>query len=110
MPDVEIRPFSDQHVGAAAELLAVRHERHLAAEPLLAEDVDYHAQIEAIDGRGVVALRDGALRAYLTGEATRRPTRSSKATSATAPSRAARRSKLCAHSSATFYRLYRHIP
>src|ERR1043165_347144 len=33
MPDVEIRPFSDEHLGAAAELLAERHERHLAAAP-----------------------------------------------------------------------------
>src|SRR5437764_6186997 len=36
MPDVEIRPFSDEHLGAAAWLLADRHGRHLAAEPLLA--------------------------------------------------------------------------
>ena len=40
MPDVEIRPFSDQHLDAAAALLAERHERHLVAEPLLARDVD----------------------------------------------------------------------
>src|SRR3982751_5098855 len=47
MPDVEIRPFSDEHLAAAAELLRERHERHVAAEPLLAHDVDYRAQIEA---------------------------------------------------------------
>jgi GNAT superfamily N-acetyltransferase len=67
MPDVEIRPFSDEHVDAAAALLAERHERHLAAEPLLARDVDYRAQLE---GDGVVALHGGEVRAYLLGRAT----------------------------------------
>src|SRR3954454_22570829 len=67
MPDVEIRPFSDEHLDAAAALPAARHERHLAAEPLLARDVDYRAQLE---GDGVVALRDGELRAYLLGQTT----------------------------------------
>jgi GNAT superfamily N-acetyltransferase len=70
MPDVEIRPFSDEHLGAAAALLAERHERHLAAEPLVARDVDFGAQIEAIDGAGVVALRGSELRAYLIAETT----------------------------------------
>jgi len=65
MPDVEIRPFSDEHLDAAAALLAERHERHLVAEPLLARDVDYSAQLAAQEGAGVVALRDGDLRAYL---------------------------------------------
>ena len=67
MPDVEIRPFSDEHLGAAAALLAERHERHLATEPLLARDVDFRAQLR---GEGVVALRDGVLRAYLLGQTT----------------------------------------
>jgi ribosomal protein S18 acetylase RimI-like enzyme len=68
MPDVEIRPFSDDHLGAAAALLAERHERHLAAEPLLARDVDYRAQLAGKDG--LVALRSGELRAYLLGQTT----------------------------------------
>jgi GNAT superfamily N-acetyltransferase len=67
MPDVEIRPFSDEHLDAAAALLRERHERHLAAEPLLARDVDFRAQLR---GDGVVALRDGELRAYLLGQTT----------------------------------------
>jgi GNAT superfamily N-acetyltransferase len=67
MPDVEIRPFSDEHLDAAASLLRERHERHLAAEPLLARDVDFRAQLR---GDGVVALRDGELRAYLLGQTT----------------------------------------
>jgi GNAT superfamily N-acetyltransferase len=68
MPDYEIRPFSDEHLAAAAALLAERHERHLAAEPLLARDVDYHAQLAGKEG--LVALRGGAVRAYLLGQTT----------------------------------------
>lgn len=68
MPDVEIRPFSDEHIEAAARLLAERHRRHLAAEPLLARDVDYRAQLAGKEG--VVALRGGEVRAYLLGKTT----------------------------------------
>src|ERR671934_1597904 len=67
MPDVEIRPFSDEHLDAAAALLPERHPRHLVAEPLLARDVDYAAQLK---GEGLVALRDGELRAYLLADTT----------------------------------------
>jgi GNAT superfamily N-acetyltransferase len=67
MPDVEIRPFSDEHLDAAAALLAERHARHLAAEPLLARDVDFRAQLR---GEGLVALRANELRAYLLGRTT----------------------------------------
>ena len=68
MPDVVIRPFSDEHIEAAAGLLAERHRRHLAAEPLLARDVDYRAQLAGKEG--VVALRNGEVRAYLLGKTT----------------------------------------
>jgi ribosomal protein S18 acetylase RimI-like enzyme len=37
MPRLEIRPFSEEHLDAAARLLARRHERHRAAEHLLPE-------------------------------------------------------------------------
>jgi GNAT superfamily N-acetyltransferase len=67
MPDVEIRPFSDEHLDAAASLLAERHARHLGSEPLLARDVDFRAQLR---GEGLVALRAGELRAYLLGQTT----------------------------------------
>ena len=67
MPDVEIRPFSDEHLDAAASLLAERHARHLGSEPLLARDVDFLAQLR---GRGLVALRAGEVRAYLLGQTT----------------------------------------
>jgi hypothetical protein len=74
MPDVEIRPFSDEHVDAAAALLAERHERHLAAEPLLARDVDFRAQVErdftAERASGAVAVAGGELVGYLVGRMT----------------------------------------
>ena len=68
MPDVEIRPFSDEHLDAAAALLAERHARHLTAEPLLGRDVDYRVQLAGKGG--LVALRGGELRAYLLGQTT----------------------------------------
>jgi GNAT superfamily N-acetyltransferase len=43
---VEIVPFADEHLDAAAEMLAARHERHREAEPLLPADVDLRAQVE----------------------------------------------------------------
>lgn len=67
MPDVEIRPFSDEHLDAAASLLAERHARHLRGEPLLARHVDFQAQLR---GEGLVALRGGEVRAYLLGQIT----------------------------------------
>ncbi len=36
MRSVRVEPFTDEHLAEAAELLAVRHERHRAAVPLLA--------------------------------------------------------------------------
>jgi predicted N-acetyltransferase YhbS len=56
-----IRTFTDADVGRAAELLAERHERHRAAEPLLPADVDFQAQVESewsADGAsGVISER-----------------------------------------------------
>lgn len=43
---MEIVPFADAHLDDAAELLAARHARHRAAEPLLPADVDFRAEIE----------------------------------------------------------------
>jgi GNAT superfamily N-acetyltransferase len=42
----EIVPFSDAHLDDAAALLAARHARHRAAEPLLPEEVDFRAAVE----------------------------------------------------------------
>jgi ribosomal protein S18 acetylase RimI-like enzyme len=74
MPDVEIRPFSDEQLGPAAELLAERHERHRAAEPLLPDVADFRAQVErewqAEHASGAVAVVDGAVDGYLIGRVT----------------------------------------
>jgi GNAT superfamily N-acetyltransferase len=58
---VTIAPFAERHLDAAAELLAERHERHRAAEPLLPGEIDYRAEIAAVlaDG-GTGAFTDGA--------------------------------------------------
>ncbi|HEY2182803.1 MAG TPA: GNAT family N-acetyltransferase [Gaiellaceae bacterium] len=54
-------PFAEEHVDAAAALLAARHERHRAAEPLLPGEIDFGAEIAAL-------LADGATGAF-TGDA-----------------------------------------
>jgi len=63
MPKLEIHPFSEEFRGDAAALLADRHARHRAAEPLLAEVDDMAAQIP--DGDGAVATRGGTVVAYV---------------------------------------------
>jgi GNAT superfamily N-acetyltransferase len=67
MPGLEIQPFSEGVVGAAAELLAGRHRRHRDAEPLLAAELDFRAELEVQAADGVVGLRDGRVVAYLVG-------------------------------------------
>jgi GNAT superfamily N-acetyltransferase len=58
---VEIVPFSEQHVEAAAALLADRHERHRAAEPLLPPEIDLRAELAALLADGATgAFTDGA--------------------------------------------------
>src|SRR3954452_16367260 len=59
-----IRPFTDADVDAAAEMLAERHSRHRAAEPLLPLEVDFRAQIESewsADGASGVISDSGYL-------------------------------------------------
>ena len=46
MPALEVVPFAEEHLDAAAELLAARHARHREAEPLLPRDVDVRAELE----------------------------------------------------------------
>ncbi len=69
MAGLEIVPFSDEHLDAAAELLKQRHVRHREADPLLPEDVDFRAQIESewhVDGAsGVFAARAAEPVGYL---------------------------------------------
>lgn len=60
MPGLELRTFADEHLGDAATLLAERHHRHRAAEPLLPER-DFGSEIErewrAEGAAGVFASR-----------------------------------------------------
>ena len=58
---MEIVPFSEQHIAAAAALLADRHERHRAFEPLLPAEIDFRAEIAALLADGATgAFTDGA--------------------------------------------------
>ncbi len=70
MSGVEIQPFSDQHLDAAARLLAARHEQHRRALPLLAAD-DLVERIERERGReeasAFVACRGDIIVGYLIG-------------------------------------------
>jgi GNAT superfamily N-acetyltransferase len=47
MARIEAVPFADEHLDAAAELLAARHARHREVEPLLPELEDPRAAIES---------------------------------------------------------------
>lgn len=71
MPEIEVVPLGDEHLAAAARLLAERHARHREAEPLLPEIDDFRGQIERdLDhegASGVVALRGDEPVAYLIG-------------------------------------------
>jgi GNAT superfamily N-acetyltransferase len=65
---LEIHAFADEHLDAAASLLAERHRRHRDAEPLLDDGYDYRAEIQAFEGAsGVVGLRNGRIVGYLLG-------------------------------------------
>ncbi len=69
MAGLEIIPFSEEHLDAAAALLEARHARHREAEPLLPAAVDFRAQLESewhTDGAsGVFAIRAGKPVGYL---------------------------------------------
>jgi GNAT superfamily N-acetyltransferase len=75
MARLEIRPFSDEFVPAAGELLAARHRAHRMAEPLLPErfedpaaaQVEVEALLALEEVSGAVALRDGRPVGYLLG-------------------------------------------
>jgi hypothetical protein len=57
VPALEIHPWSEDFRGEAARLLAARHARERAAEPLLPEVEDFAGHIP--DGDGAVATRGG---------------------------------------------------
>jgi GNAT superfamily N-acetyltransferase len=69
MAGLEIVPFADEHLDAAGTLLAARHARHRAAEPLLPERRDFAAELERewrVEGAsGAFASRGGKAAAYL---------------------------------------------
>jgi GNAT superfamily N-acetyltransferase len=75
MVRLEIRPFSDEFLTPAGELLAARHRAHRAVEPLLPAEYEAPAAARAevaallaLDGAsGAVALRDGRVVGYLLG-------------------------------------------
>ncbi|MGH3080162.1 MAG: GNAT family N-acetyltransferase [Gaiellaceae bacterium] len=71
MPGLEIHPFAEEHLDAAAALLEERHRRHRKAEPLLSDGYDYRAEIEVLwnsdDGSGQAATRDSRVVGYLFG-------------------------------------------
>jgi ribosomal protein S18 acetylase RimI-like enzyme len=58
---MEIVPFADEHLDAAAELLAARHGRQRSAFPQLPGQVDYRGEIAALLADGATgAFADGA--------------------------------------------------
>jgi len=75
MARLEIRPFSDEYLAHAGELLAARHQAHRAAEPLLprryeepgeaAKEVEALARSEGASG--AVALRGSRVVGFLLG-------------------------------------------
>ena len=75
MSRLELRPFADEHLDAAAELLAERHRRHRAAEATLpARFEDPAAVREEVEkawrrdeASGAAAFLDGRLAGYLVG-------------------------------------------
>jgi GNAT superfamily N-acetyltransferase len=75
MPRLEVRAFSDDSLEDAARLLAARHARHRAAEPLLSQRYEEPgAALEAIEAlwrsdgaSGWGGFRDGRLVAYVVG-------------------------------------------
>jgi ribosomal protein S18 acetylase RimI-like enzyme len=75
MPGLVLDAFTDEHVGGAAGLLAERHARHRATEPLLpAAFEDPAAARGAVEdawgaegASGAVATRDGEVVGYLVG-------------------------------------------
>ena len=75
MPRLEIRPFSEDYLPQAVELLAARHRAHRAAEPLLPPRFEEPEEAAAAvaelasaeDASGAVALREGKVVGFLLG-------------------------------------------
>ena len=75
MGGLEIVPFADEHVEAAARLLAARHARHRTVEPLLSPRYEdpgaAREELETVwhadDASGASAFHDGRMVGYLVG-------------------------------------------
>ena len=75
MGRLDIVSFSDEHLGAAAALLAARHARHRVAEPLLSERfedpaaarVEVETSWSQVGASGAAALDGGRVVGYLLG-------------------------------------------
>lgn len=71
MRELDVQPFSKEHIDEAAALLEERHDRQRAVEPGLPANVDYRAEIQTLwdakERSGAVAIRDGELDGYLLG-------------------------------------------
>ena len=71
MPELEVQPFSEEHIDGAAALLAERHDRQRAVEPGLPANIDFRTEIEALwameERSGAAAIREGELVGYLLG-------------------------------------------
>jgi GNAT superfamily N-acetyltransferase len=71
MPKLEIQPLADEHLDAAASLLAERHRAQRRAEPLLPDVADFRPHVEeaarAEGASGWIALADGEFAGYLIG-------------------------------------------
>lgn len=72
MARLEILAFTDEHLDDAALLLAERHARHRAAEPLLPEIRDFREHLErewrTEGASGAVAVENGETVGYLIGQ------------------------------------------
>jgi ribosomal protein S18 acetylase RimI-like enzyme len=71
VPKLDIQPFADEHLDAAAALLAERHRAHREAEPLLPDVTDFRAHVEdewrADDAFGWFAVTEDEPAGYLIG-------------------------------------------
>ena len=71
MPKLDIQPFADEHLDAAATLLGERHRAHREAEPLLPDVKDFRPHVEgewrAEGASGWFAQADGEPAGYLIG-------------------------------------------
>jgi GNAT superfamily N-acetyltransferase len=71
MLGLRLEPFASRHLDDAAELLARRHQRHLAQGSLLQLEPDFRAEVEQAAGdegaSGSVLVADGRVQGYVLG-------------------------------------------